>query len=92
MPCDCKNPPCMCKKEERETTCSHLIRGSRNEERGIFKGWKMNDCMKEGTLREDCNLFWEGKLVLCDEHYDEHFRRANRACGICGSKMRDCVC
>jgi hypothetical protein len=93
--CNCKSPPCKCKSSERETVCSHKTRGEYFEEQrelGLFKGYHQIVCGKEGTLREDCNYFFEHKLVLCEEHYDYHFQRADRRCGMCNSAMRDCTC
>jgi len=81
--CECGKPPCQCKQFQRDTICEHKIRGTDN---------KLKLCGNEGTLREDCNYFFEHRLVLCDNHLTEHKARANRRCGICGSSMRECCC
>ena len=53
---------------------------------------EMKQCGLEGKLQEDCNGFWDSKLVLCEAHIPEHKARADRRCGICGSSMRECCC
>lgn len=77
MKCECENPPCKCTQKVRDHICEQ------NES---------IPCGKVGILREDCNSFWEGKKVLCDEHYKVNFDQADRKCGKCGSSMRSCVC
>lgn len=59
---------------------------------GTFRGYQMIDCGREGVLRDDCNTFFQEKLVLCEEHYPDAYKSANRACGICGTAMRNCTC
>ena len=59
---------------------------------GTFRGYQMIKCGADGTLRDDCNTFFQEKLVLCEEHYPIEFSRANRKCGICQTAMRDCTC
>lgn len=95
MKCECGNPPCKCTQDVRDYTCEHTLKGEYFEEQrklGVFKGYKMYDCGKKGKLRDDCNSFWNAKMVLCDEHYNENFKRADRNCGVCNSKIRNCVC
>ena len=95
MKCECGQPPCKCTQDVRDYTCEHKLRGEYFEEErelGTFKGYRMYPCGKQGMLRDDCNTFWESRKVLCDAHYEENHMRAERPCGICGRKMRECVC
>jgi len=52
----------------------------------------MKQCGVEGKLQEDCNGFWDSKLVLCEKHIPENKAKADRQCRICGSQIRECCC
>uniref|UniRef100_A0AAT9J9E2 ORF46 n=1 Tax=Nitrosopumilaceae spindle-shaped virus TaxID=3065433 RepID=A0AAT9J9E2_9VIRU len=82
--CECGSPPCQCQPFQRDTTCEHKLKGEYGKE--------LHKCGKTGTLRKDCNTFWESKKVLCEEHYPEHYKHAHIKCGICGSNYANCVC
>ena len=50
------------------------------------------ECKKDGELKNDCNTFWESKMVLCEEHYLQYKEKFDRPCGLCGTQLRNCVC
>jgi hypothetical protein len=78
--CECKEPPCVCKPEDRGITCDHINR------------YGENMCGKEGSLRDDCNYLWSAKRVLCDGHYEEHRDTVKIKCRVCGSPRSECCC
>jgi hypothetical protein len=93
--CRCESPPCECTQELRGYTCEHMIQGEYIEEQrklGIFKGWKMEPCGMAGTLQDDCNYFFDSKMVLCDRHVKQHRADAQRLCGICRTPKAECCC
>lgn len=58
----------------------------------VFRGYQTIPCGKDGVLRDDCNTFFQEKLVLCDEHYPEAYNRYKGVCGMCGSVRSECTC
>ena len=90
--CRCTSPPCTCIPLNRDTTCEHQIKITDLTIKNKKKNSWYVSCNKDGKLRNDCNTFWEGKMVLCEEHYLEHKEECDRPCGICGTQIRSCVC
>lgn len=82
--CSGDGPPCTCKAEHRGNQCEMSVRTADRRAH--------EDCMKPAKFREDANDFWSHKMVLCDECYIDQLEKVNRPCGICGSKIRNCVC
>ena len=86
MKCECGSPPCDCKSFQRDSICEHQYTVMKDDYPSKEK------CNQSGTLREDCNTFWQSKKVLCEDHYGEHYNYVHKICGVCGTNYRNCTC